>query len=255
MCIVVYSIFLLNVALKIPSVEEQIDPHSWWNKLPSFELRSTIIGIVTTIQIMLFTHALFLVKGALAIFIDDIPSDVRLQIERQAFAKDKLVSRLPDATLTQDLTETNEEEWVDLTIADADNDEVYLDVPGYENYFAEDALPIVDEEAKAEEESVLSSSAASSSEASASASDDDDASTGSSSYESYTASSASYSGASDDDSAGAAWAAGAAGAGAAAAGAGTAYAAGGHSAELDYNGPELAHSAELDYQGGSNEMV
>ena len=54
---------------------------------------------------------------------------------------------------------------------------------------------------------------------------------------------------------GAAWAAGAAGAGAAAAGAGTAYAAGGHSAELDYNGPELAHSAELDYQGGSNEMV
>ena len=39
------------------------------------------------------------------------------------------------------------------------------------------------------------------------------------------------------------------------AGAGTAYAAGGHSAELDYNGPELAHSAELDYQGGSNEMV
>ena len=204
---------------------------------------------------VLFTHALFLVKGALAIFIDDIPSDVRLQIERQAFAKDKLVSRLPDATLTQDLTETNEEEWVDLTIADADNDEVYLDVPGYENYFAEDALPIIDEEAKEEEEeSVLSSSAASSSEASASASDDDDASTGSSSYESYTASSASYSGASDDDSAGAAWAAGAAGAGAAA-GAGTAYAAGGHSAELDYNGPELAHSAELDYQGGSNEMV
>ena len=145
--------------------------------------------------------------------------------------------------------------WVDLTIADADNDEVYLDVPGYENYFAEDALPLIDEEAKEEEESVLSSSAASSSEASASASDDDDASTGSSSYESYTASSASYSGASDDDSAGAAWAAGAAGAGAAAAGAGTAYAAGGHSAELDYNGPELAHSAELDYQGGSNEMV
>ena len=47
----------------------------------------------------------------------------------------------------------------------------------------------------------------------------------------------------------------AAGAGAAVAGAGTAYAAGGHSAELDYNGPELAHSAELDYQGGSNEMV
>ena len=37
---------------------------------------------------------------------------------------------------------------------------------------------------------------------------------------------------------------------------GTAYAAGGgHSAELDYTGPELAHSAELDYQGGSNEMV
>ena len=29
----------------------------------------------------------------------------------------------------------------------------------------------------------------------------------------------------------------------------------GHSAELDYTGPELAHSAELDYQGGSNEMV
>ena len=89
---------------------------------------------------------------------------------------------------------------------------------------------------------------AASSEASASASDDDDASTGSSSYESYTASSASYSGASDDDSAGAAWAAGAEGVGAAAAGAGTAYAAGGHSAELDYTGPELAHSAELDYQ-------
>ena len=74
--------------------------------------------------------------------------------------------------------------------------------------------------------------------------------------QSYTASSASYSGASDDDSAGAAWAAGAAGAGAAA-GAGTAYAAGGHSAELDYTGPELAHSAELDYQSppGSHEMV
>ena len=35
---------------------------------------------------------------------------------------------------------------------------------------------------------------------------------------------------------------------ASAAGAGTAYAAGGHSAELDYTGPELAHSAELDYQ-------
>ena len=28
------------------------------------------------------------------------------------------------------------------------HDEVYLDVPGYENYFAEDALPIVDEEGK-----------------------------------------------------------------------------------------------------------
>ena len=53
---------------------------------------------------------------------------------------------------------------------------------------------------------------------------------------------------------GAAWAAGAEGVGAAAAGAGTAYAAGGHSAELDYNGPELAHSAELDYNG-SHEMV
>ena len=32
------------------------------------------------------------------------------------------------------------------------------------------------------------------------------------------------------------------------------YAAGGHSAELDYTGPELAHSAELDYNG-SHEMV
>ena len=192
-------------------------------------------------------------RSHVAIFIDDIPSDVRLQIERQAFAKDKLVSRLPDATLTQDLTETNEDEWVDLTIADADNDEVYLDVPGYENYFAEDALPLVDEEGK-EEESVRSSSEpASSSEAasSASASDDDDASSasGSSSYESYTASSSYESG--DESSAGAAWAAGAAGAGAAA---GTAYAAGGHSAELDYTGPELAHSAELDYNG-SHEMV
>ena len=31
-------------------------------------------------------------------------------------------------------------------------------------------------------------------------------------------------------------------------------AAGGHSAELDYTGPELAHSAELDYNG-SHEMV
>ena len=72
-------------------------------------------------------------------------------------------------------------------------------------------------------------------------------------YESYTASSSYESG--DESSAGAAWAAGAEGVGAAAAGAGTAYAAGGHSAELDYNGPELAHSAELDYQGGSNEMV
>ena len=30
--------------------------------------------------------------------------------------------------------------------------------------------------------------------------------------------------------------------------------AGGHSAELDYTGPELAHSAELDYNG-SHEMV
>ena len=39
-----------------------------------------------------------------------------------------------------------------------------------------------------------------------------------------------------------------------AAGAGTAYVAGGHSAELDYTGPELAHSAELDYNG-SHEMV
>ena len=28
--------------------------------------------------------------------------------------------------------------------------------------------------------------------------------------------------------------------------------AGGHSAELDYNGPELAHSAELDYQGADD---
>ena len=129
---------------------------------------------------------------------------------------------------------------------------------GYENYFAEDALPIVDEEGK-EEESVRSSSEpASSSEASASASasedastasDDDDASTGSSSYESYTASSSYESG--DESSAGAAWAAGAAGAGAAA-GAGTAYAT--DSGELDYTGPELAHSAELDYNG-SHEMV
>ena len=72
-----------------------------------------------------------------------------------------------------------------------------------------------------------------------------------SSYESYTASSSYESG--DESSAGAAWAAGAAGAGAAA-GAGMAYAAGGHSAELDYTGPELAHSAELDYNG-SHEMV
>ena len=70
-------------------------------------------------------------------------------------------------------------------------------------------------------------------------------------YESYTASSSYESG--DESSAGAAWAAGAAGAGAAA-GAGTGYAAGGHSAELDYTGPELAHSAELDYNG-SHEMV
>ena len=38
--------------LKIPSVEDQIDPHSWWKKLPSFELRTTIISIVTTLQIM-----------------------------------------------------------------------------------------------------------------------------------------------------------------------------------------------------------
>ena len=43
-------------------------------------------------------------------------------------------------------------------------------------------------------------------------------------------------------------AAGAVVAGAAVASAG----AGGHSAELDYTGPELAHSAELDYQGADD---
>ena len=85
---------------------------------------------------MLFTHF----GEKLAIFIDDIPSDVRLQIERQAFAKDKFLEAAGrDAHAGPHRSERGR---VDLTIADADNDEVYLDVPGYENYFAEDALPL-----------------------------------------------------------------------------------------------------------------
>ena len=86
---------------------------------------------------------------------------------------------------------------------------------------------------------------------------------GSSSYESYTGSSSgSYTddqnalsadedsnfGSDDIPASAYAGAAGAVVAGATVASPG----AGGHSAELDYNGPELAHSAELDYQGADD---
>ena len=97
--------------------------------------------------------------------------------------------------------------------------------------------------------------------------------TGSSSYESYTGSSSASDSAADDRSAssaddqsasaaddqsassaddvlGAGAAAGLAGVGAAAGAAAVGDASpGGHSAELDYDGPELGHDAELDYQG------
>ena len=65
-----------------------------------------------------------------------VPRDVEIQIKRQDFARAKLVARLPDATPTVNLQEHDDDQPVDLTIDDADHDEVYLDVPGYELYFA-----------------------------------------------------------------------------------------------------------------------
>jgi len=84
--------------------------HPWWARAAIF------VG---------FTHGLLLAKFTLALAVPDAPSEVRLQIARQEFVRDKLVARLPDATPTVDLQADTEDEYVDLTILDADEDELY----------------------------------------------------------------------------------------------------------------------------------
>mmetsp|Transcript_12830 Transcript_12830/g.38201 ORF Transcript_12830/g.38201 Transcript_12830/m.38201 type:complete len:124 (+) Transcript_12830:450-821(+) len=83
-----------------------------------------------------YTHLLFVLKVFIALLCDDVPADVRVQIARQKFVRDKLVARLPDPTPHVKLRDVKETP-VDLTVADADWDEVYLDVPGYEGYGGE----------------------------------------------------------------------------------------------------------------------
>jgi len=91
-----------------------------------------------------YCHALFFFKYLIAILIDDTPSDVQVQIDRQIFIEEKVIKKVPDpdlevfvpdlaATRKNDNNEANQQ-GPDLTIYDEDDDHVYLDLPGYERY-------------------------------------------------------------------------------------------------------------------------
>lgn len=80
-----------------------------------------------------YCHALFFFKFVIAILIDDVPSDVQIQIDRQRFIESKLITKLQDPNIDI-FDEDDESKGVDLTIYDEDDDQVYLDIPGYEKY-------------------------------------------------------------------------------------------------------------------------
>ncbi|KAJ8600325.1 hypothetical protein CTAYLR_000638 [Chrysophaeum taylorii] len=80
-----------------------------------------------------YCHALFFVKFLIAMLIDDTPHDVQIQISRQKFIEEKLIIGLPDPVI-EIFDDEKLDAGADLTIYDHDNDQVYLDLPGYQNY-------------------------------------------------------------------------------------------------------------------------
>lgn len=81
-------------------------------------------------------HGLFFIKYVTALLVDDIPSDVALQVARQEFTEAKLIKMQQDDVLEVDDTaarDSNLRTIPDITIHDKDDDVVYLDYPGYEN--------------------------------------------------------------------------------------------------------------------------
>ena len=84
-------------------------------------------------------HALIVFKLLLAIIIDDIPSDVQIQIDRQNFTEDKLIKQQIDDVIEvdEDGPDNTDDNAPDVTIFDKDDSVVYLDYPGYENYAKE----------------------------------------------------------------------------------------------------------------------
>ena len=99
-----------------------------------------------------YTHVLLFFKYIGDILIDDTPTDVQIQIRRQDFVQAKLIKKIPDPdidvftdviTTSKEKTDTPEVGGgvpgggPHLTIYDEDDDQVYLDVPGYSQYRTE----------------------------------------------------------------------------------------------------------------------
>jgi len=87
---------------------------------------------------ILLYHVLIFVKYVTAVLVEDVPSDVMIQIARQAFVESKLIRSMQDDVIEVDGgTETPGNAQPDLTVYDRDDDVVYLDYPGYEMYAEE----------------------------------------------------------------------------------------------------------------------
>ncbi|KAJ8600213.1 hypothetical protein CTAYLR_001924 [Chrysophaeum taylorii] len=85
-------------------------------------------------------HGLFIVKYVVAILVDDIPRDVRIQVARQEFCEAKLIKMQQDdvieVEIDEDAQRQSNQRIPDVTIHDKDDDVVYLDYPGYEDYMS-----------------------------------------------------------------------------------------------------------------------
>lgn len=89
-------------------------------------------------------HSLFIIKYATALFVDDVPNEVKIQIARQEFTQAKLIKNQQDAVIEIDeseeiATSSKQKNIPDVSLHDKDDDVVYLDYPGYENYHREAA--------------------------------------------------------------------------------------------------------------------
>jgi len=79
-------------------------------------------------------HGLFILKFIVAILVDDVPRDVRLQLQRQHFIENKLLRLAHDDVIEVEgdfAQKRNSDLNPDVTLYNQDDDVVYLDYPGF----------------------------------------------------------------------------------------------------------------------------